>query len=131
MVKDHSYSKRGNLLHHMGYAFWLAAGVLLYAPSHRQESTYHDLCYTNHGALAGTRNSSIGPPWGIDPTTHRTMNGRSTAELHIAAIYWFIKNLLWVGQVLGCEPSTYQPYVLCINCATEISWIVNSKKVII
>ena len=23
---------------------------LLYAPSHRQDSTYHDLCYTNRGA---------------------------------------------------------------------------------
>ena len=30
---------------HMGYSFWLAARVLLYAPSHRQGSTYHSLCY--------------------------------------------------------------------------------------
>ena len=51
--------------------------VLLYAPSHRQDSTYHSLCYTSCGALTGKRNSSIGPPWGIEPTTHRTMNGRS------------------------------------------------------
>ena len=28
----------------------------LYAPSHRQDSTYHGLCYTSRGALAGTRN---------------------------------------------------------------------------
>ena len=34
----------------------------------------HDLCYTSRGALAGTRNSSMGPPWRIDPTTHRTMS---------------------------------------------------------
>ena len=27
--------------------------------------------------LAGTRNSSMGPPWRIDPTTHRTMSERS------------------------------------------------------
>ena len=47
---------------HMGYSFRLAARVLLYAPSHRQDSTYHSLCYTSHGALAGTRNSSMGPP---------------------------------------------------------------------
>ena len=46
----------------MGYSFWLAARVLLYAPSHRQDSTYHVLCYTSHGALAGTRHSSMGPP---------------------------------------------------------------------
>ena len=62
---------------HMGYSFRLAARVLLYAPSHRQDSTYHSLCYTSHGALAGTRNSSMDPPWRIDPTTHCTMNERS------------------------------------------------------
>ena len=45
---------------HIGYSFQLAARVLLYAPSHRQDSTYHSLCYTSHGALAGTRNSSMG-----------------------------------------------------------------------
>ena len=47
---------------HIGYSFRLAARVLLYAPSHRQESTYHGLCYTSRGALDGMRNSSMGPP---------------------------------------------------------------------
>ena len=47
---------------HIGYSFRLTARVLLYAPSHRQDSTYHGLCYTSRGALAGTRNSSMGPP---------------------------------------------------------------------
>ena len=50
---------------HMGYSFRLAARVLLYAPSHRQDSTYHGLCYTSRGALAGTRNSSMGRRYGI------------------------------------------------------------------
>ena len=40
MVKDHSDSKRGN----MGYSFRLTARVLLYAPSYRQDNTYHVLC---------------------------------------------------------------------------------------
>ena len=62
---------------HIGYSFWWTARILLYAPSHRQDSTYHGLCYTSHGALAGTRNSSMGPPWRIDPTIHRTMSERS------------------------------------------------------
>ena len=44
------------------YSYRLTARVLLYAPSHRQDSTYHGLCYTSRGALAGTRNSSMGPP---------------------------------------------------------------------
>ena len=58
MVKDHSDSERGNPLRHMGYSFRLAARVLLYASSHRQDNTYHGLCYTNGGALAGTRNTT-------------------------------------------------------------------------
>ena len=31
----------------MSYSFRLAARVLLYAPSHRQDRTYHGLCYTS------------------------------------------------------------------------------------
>ena len=41
---------------HIGYSYRLTARVLLYAPSHRQDNTYHSLCYTSRGALAGTRN---------------------------------------------------------------------------
>ena len=40
--------------HHIGYSFLLTARVLLYTPFHRQDNTYHCLCYTSHGALAGT-----------------------------------------------------------------------------
>ena len=72
---------------HIGYSFRLAARVLLYAPSHRQDSTYHGLWYTSRGALAGTRNSSMGPPHErIDPTTHRIMSERSTSELRPAPL---------------------------------------------
>ena len=46
----------------IGNSFRLTARVLLYAPSHRQDSTHHSLCYTSRGALAGTRNSSVGSP---------------------------------------------------------------------
>ena len=47
---------------HIGYSYRLTARVLLYSPSHRQDNTCHCLCYTSRGALAGTRNSSMGPP---------------------------------------------------------------------
>ena len=47
---------------HIGYSYRLTARVLLYAPSHRQDNTYHGLCYTSRGALAGMRNSSMGSP---------------------------------------------------------------------
>ena len=39
MVKDHSDSEIGNTYHHIGYSFRLAASVLLYASSHRQDNT--------------------------------------------------------------------------------------------
>ena len=45
---------------HIGYSYRLTARVLLYAPSHRQDNTYHGLCYISRGALAGTKNSSMG-----------------------------------------------------------------------
>ena len=61
IVKDHSDRKETRCCY-IGYSYRLTARVLLYAPSHRQDNTYHSLCYTSRGALAGTKNSSIGPP---------------------------------------------------------------------
>ena len=58
---------------YIGYSFRLAARVLLCAPSHRQDSTYHGLCYTSRGALAGTRYSSMVHPMkdrSDDPSHH-------------------------------------------------------------
>ena len=94
MVKDHSDSKRRNCSCPMGYFFWLAARVLLYAPSHRQDSTYHGLYYTSRGAQTGTKNSSMGPPWRIDPLIHHTISERS---YHLAMSYnqcriWYEKH---------------------------------------
>ena len=34
----------------MGYFYRLAQRVLLYASPHRQDNTYHSLCYTSRGA---------------------------------------------------------------------------------
>ena len=52
---------------HIDYSYRLTARFFLYAPSHRQDNTYHGRCYTSRGALAGTRNSLMGPPheWSI------------------------------------------------------------------
>ena len=52
---------------HMGYSLRLAAWVLLYAPSHRQDSTYHGLWYTSRGALAGINETQpSGSKWNAD-----------------------------------------------------------------
>ena len=95
---------------HMVYSFQLAASVLLHAPFHRQDSTYHCLCYTRHGALVGMRNSSMGPPWRIDPTTYRTKRECSyqgttshwpgTSSHCILEAPWF-KARLWLPGTLS------------------------------
>ena len=72
MVKDHSDSERGNPLLPHGLLFLIAARVLLYASSHRQDKTYHSLCYTSCGALVGTRSMLSGS----------TMKNRSNNPLH-------------------------------------------------
>ena len=84
--------------HHIGYSFRLTARVLLYAPSHRQDSTYHDLCYTSHGALAGTRNSSMGPPHegSIRRPIAPWANNLST-ELHLAPVTYCVLEVLPFG----------------------------------
>ena len=56
MVKDLLDRREEICCRHIGYSFRLAARVLLYASSHRQDNTYHDICYNSCGAQAGTRN---------------------------------------------------------------------------
>ena len=60
MVKDHSDSEKRNPLppHRLLLSINSKGSVI----SHRQDNTYYGLCYTSRGALAGTRNSSMGPP---------------------------------------------------------------------
>ena len=71
----------------MGFSFRLTASVLLYASSHRQDSTYHGLCYTSRGALDGTRNGVNGSTmkdWSNDSSHHeRTLLPRSYILLPI------------------------------------------------
>ena len=61
MVKDHSDSEKGNPLlpHRLLFPINSKGSFICTIP---QDSTYHGLCYTSRGALAGTRNSSMGLP---------------------------------------------------------------------
>ena len=43
-----------------GLLFTINSNGFLYAPSHRQDYTYSDFCYTRRGALTGTRSSIMG-----------------------------------------------------------------------
>ena len=66
MVKDHSDSEKENLLlpHRLLFPINSKGSFICTIPHKhiRQDSTYHSLCYTSRGALAGTRNRSMGPP---------------------------------------------------------------------
>ena len=71
---------------HIGYSFRVAARVLLYAPSHRQDSTYHGLLLNqswNTGWKDKLLNGST--PWkdrSGDPSHHDS--NALTTELHLA-----------------------------------------------
>ena len=52
MVNDHSIVREGTCCCHMGYSFRLTTRVLLYGPFHRQDITYHGICYTSREAIA-------------------------------------------------------------------------------
>ena len=60
MIKDHSNSKRGNLLPPHRLLFLISSKVSFICIISQTDNTYHGLCYTSRGALAGTRNSSMG-----------------------------------------------------------------------
>ena len=94
-VKDYSDSQRGYLLPPHG----LTARVLLYAPSHRQDSTYHGLCYTSRGALAGTRNSSMGPPH--EGSIRRPI--ALTTELHLAPVWYCVILYIETSGSINCS----------------------------
>ena len=85
MVKNNSDSERGNLLPPHGLLFPINSKGSFMCISHRQDSTYHSLCYISRGALAGTRNISMGPPY--EGSTRRPIapwaNALTTA-LHLA-----------------------------------------------
>ena len=59
MVKDHSDSEKGNSLPPHRLLLSINSKGSFICTSHRQDNTYHDLCYTSRGALAGTRNSLL------------------------------------------------------------------------
>ena len=71
MLKDNRDNERGNQLRQV--MFFFLADI-------SQDSIYNGFYYTSCGALAGTGNSSVSQPSGIDPSTYRTMSGRFTTE---------------------------------------------------
>ena len=84
---------------HIGYSYRLTARVLLYAPSQRQDNTYHGLCYTSRGALVGTRNSSMGPPHeGSIRRPIAPWANALTTELHLAPHQLDAYTTVWLNH---------------------------------
>ena len=81
---------------HIGYSYQLTARVLLYAPSHRQDNTYHCLCYTSRGALAGTRNSSMGASMKCKTALYLRMK-----PFILACVKWFCISYMHEPQTLS------------------------------
>ena len=77
MVKDHSDSERGNPLPPHGLLFPISSKgyficIIPQTGWHIPQPLLHQ-----SWTLAGTRNSSMGPPWRIIPMTHCVMSERS------------------------------------------------------
>ena len=120
MVKDHSYSQRGNPLPPHGLLFQINSKVLLYTPSHSQDSTYHCLCYTSRGALAGMRNSSMGPPHegSIRRPIARWANTLTT-ELHLAPWWRLTSNWLRISRHVPLAHHVAQTTYLSVYIASS------------
>ena len=108
---------------HMGYSYRLTARVLLYEPSHRQDNTYHGLCYTSRGALAGTRNSSMGPPH--EGSIRRPIAPWANALplSYVPLLHWKMTAFfffLHFSGLWGCrsDPQTWPPRGLSVHIET-------------
>ena len=75
--------------HYMGCSFQLAARNFLYAPSHSQDSTYQLNMLWN---TTGTRYSSVGSPWRIDPMINHTTSSCTlwfkTSQYNFNFMFW-------------------------------------------
>ena len=80
----------------MGYSFPLIARELLQALSHRQDNTYHGLCYTSCGALVGMEKSPmIDLLRSLNPVTETPQASALTTELN-PILVGKEENNLWI-----------------------------------
>ena len=95
--------------------------------------THTTACYTSRGALAGTRNSSMGPP---HEGSHRTMSERSTSELRPAPciIGFLISSDRYAMHcilrycIIGFLISSDRYAMHCILCYCIICFLISSDR---
>ena len=127
---------------HIGYSFRLTARVLLYAPSHRQDNTYHYLCYTSRWSTGWNEKELNGStPWRIDPTTHHTMSERSyhghtypdTYKPGLWCEMQCYGGLTWLDRNRSYHrhtyPDTYKPGLWCeMQCYGGLTWLDRNRS---
>ena len=108
---------------HIGYSYRLTARVLLYAQSHIQDNTYHGLCYTSRGALAGTRNSSMGRYYQCQTHDHEELSQWCTDKdwSHAYKYIYALMNICVCTHEYLCECAHMS---ICIECAhMSFCWV--------
>ena len=92
MVTDHSDSEKGYPLPPHRLLLSINSKGSLYAPSHRQDNTYHGLCYTSRGALAGRE---------ISQWVHPMKDRSDDPSHHERTLYiWATSRSLYIIQVI-------------------------------
>ena len=103
MEKNHSDCETGNPLPPLDVLLFPISSKGSFICTHRQNSTYYGLCSTSCGALAGTQNSSVAPPEGIDLITYHTISrlyqwasgaGRSSEVERSLMVRWVVGSIL-------------------------------------
>ena len=108
---------RSNDPSHHERTLLLRSYISLLASSHRQDNTYHGLCYTSHGAMAGIRNTLCGTSRVVVRLTisdkaydHRFFTASHKSEtlvwvpdkLHIPGFWGFHIIRVMAGVLSGC-----------------------------
>ena len=86
---------------HIGYSYRLTPRVLLYAPSHRQDNTYHSICYTSCGAWLSRL---------------RRMLKKRNCDFTLLAFFFFLLRSLWESVARhSCGNKTTNTRLTCVN----------------
>ena len=118
--------------HHIGYSFRLTARVLLYAPSHRQDSTYHSLCWLEREIAQWVHPMKDRSD---DPSHHeQTLLPRSYISLH--TLQWLLNtnklctlHIHWqICESIGNINTTLFSFLFCssrggLNIVNTISFL--------
>ena len=119
MVKNFSVREETCYCHCVGYSFQLASrGSFIYTTNSIAHTTWPWPWYTRCGALAGTRNSSMGPPSRINLITPHTMSRHSNTKINKTSINELQKD----GKLMILNSRLNLQCVVCAKYISSASW---------